>query len=337
MIAEGSVKGQAIHLTVYERVNTTREELRYASTYRPGQTLEVGRGGAQDVGIKAGRYDVLKVHANGKVELSDGRRRIRFDPQKLSPTEQRDRLLLSEKKALQLREGDRIRWTANDKERGLHNAALARVVGVDVDGVKVETADKALLTLGLGDPMLSRLDLAYSLNMHMAQGITTDKAITVMSSHERIVILALLGGAAGLSGPPPPVAKPFMTRREEAMLVVLEEIFPMYRFHAQVAMGALLKVPARMGHRVTPADRNAFSQKIVDFVVHDPTTGRVVALIEVDDGSHNAARDRIRDAMTDGAGYRTFRIPASARPTISAVLRIVGPLREEAVQNAFEG
>ena len=185
LIAEGSVKGEAIHLTVYERVNTTREELRYASTYRPGQTLEVGRGGAQDVGIKAGRYDVLKVHANGKVELADGRRRIRFDPQKLSPTEQRDRLQLSQKKDLQLREGDRIRWTANDKERGLLNAALARVVGVDADGVKVETADKAPVTLGLGDPMLSRLDLAYSLNMHMAQGITTDKAITVMSSYER--------------------------------------------------------------------------------------------------------------------------------------------------------
>ena len=185
LIAEGSVKGQAIHLTVYERVNTTREELRYASTYRQGQTLEVGRGGAQDVGIRAGRYDVLKVHANGKVELSDGRRRIRFDPQKLSPTEQRDRLQLSQKKDLQLRDGDRIRWTANDKERGLLNAALARVVGIDADGVKVETADKALVTLGLGDPMLSRLDLAYSLNMHMAQGITTDKAITVMSAHER--------------------------------------------------------------------------------------------------------------------------------------------------------
>jgi len=184
LVAEGSVKGQGIHLTVYERVNTTREELRYASTYRPGQTLEVGRGGAQDVGIRAGRYDVLKVHANGKVELAEGRRKFRFDPQKLSPTEQRDRLQLSEKKDLQLREGDRIRWTANDKERGLHNAALARVVGVDADGVKVETADKSLLTLGLGDPMLSRLDLAYSLNMHMAQGITTDKAITVMSAHE---------------------------------------------------------------------------------------------------------------------------------------------------------
>src|SRR3546814_4503840 len=39
----------------------------------------------------------------------------------------------------------------------------------------------------MGDPMLSRLDLAYSLNMHMAQGITTDRAIGVMSSFERFL------------------------------------------------------------------------------------------------------------------------------------------------------
>ncbi|OYW83374.1 MAG: AAA family ATPase, partial [Sphingobium sp. 32-64-5] len=60
-----------------------------------------------------------------------------------------------------------------------------KVIGVDATGVTIETADKGRLTLGLCDPMLSRLDLAYSLNMHMAQGITTDKAITVMSAHER--------------------------------------------------------------------------------------------------------------------------------------------------------
>src|SRR3546814_20498142 len=71
------------------------------------------------------------------------------------------------KKDLHLREGDRIRWTANDKERGLLNAALARVIGIDAAGVTVETADRSRLTLDLGDPMLSRLDLAYSLNMHM--------------------------------------------------------------------------------------------------------------------------------------------------------------------------
>ncbi|WP_374945191.1 MobF family relaxase [Sphingomonas sp.] len=185
LAAEGTVRGEGIHLTVYERVNLTREELRYASTYRPAQTLDVGRGGAQDIGLEKGRYDVVRVQPNGKVELRDGRRKTRFDPQQLSPTEKRDRLELTEKKSLHVREGDRIRWTANDKERGLHNAALARVLKVGANGITVETAGKQTLTLDFGDPMLSRLDLAYALNMHMAQGITTDRAITVMDSHER--------------------------------------------------------------------------------------------------------------------------------------------------------
>jgi hypothetical protein len=55
----------------------------------------------------------------------------RFDPQRLSPTEKRDRLELTEKKDLHVREGDRIRWTANDKPRDLHNAALARIISAD--------------------------------------------------------------------------------------------------------------------------------------------------------------------------------------------------------------
>lgn len=185
LIAEGSIKGDAYPVTVYERINTTREELRHVSTYRAGQTLEVGAGGARDVGIAAGRYDVVKILRGGKVELADGRKRLRFDPLMLSPTERRDRLQLTEKKALVLREGDRIRWTANDKERGLFNSALARIAAVETGAIVIETADRQHLRLVPNDPMLSRLDLAYSLNMHMAQGITTDKAITVMSSHER--------------------------------------------------------------------------------------------------------------------------------------------------------
>lgn len=147
-----------------------------------------------------------------------------------------------------------------------------------------------------------------------------------------VTLFALLKGVAG---PPAPIAKEFMTRREQAMLAALEHVLPMYRIHAQVAMGALLAAPRRPGGKFDPADRNAFSQKIVDFVVQDPTTGRVVALIEVDDATHKVARDRLRDAMTGAAGYRTFRIPASARPTIPAVLRIVGPLREEAHRSAY--
>lgn len=145
------------------------------------------------------------------------------------------------------------------------------------------------------------------------------------------ILLALLRGFGNGSGSPTPVAKPFMTRREQAVRSALEQILPMYRIHAQVALGALLAAPRRPGRKPSPADRNAFSQKIVDFVIEDPTTGKVVALIEVDDHSHSRARDRLRDAMTSAAGYRTFRIAASVRPTIAAIREVIGRLRDEAV------
>lgn len=118
---------------------------------------------------------------------------------------------------------------------------------------------------------------------------------------------------------PAPVAKPFLTPRETAMLVILEQLLPHCRIHAQVAMGALLEAPRVAGRKRRPADRNAFAQKIVDFVAQDRSTGAILALIEVDDRTHKAERDRTRDAMTSQAGYRTVRIPAGTKPTLAAV------------------
>ena len=114
-----------------------------------------------------------------------------------------------------------------------------------------------------------------------------------------IVVLgwSKLSRGFGPKKPLEPVARPFMTQREHAMLAALERVLPMYRLHAQVAMGALLKVPLVPGRRPTPADWNRFQRKIVDFVVEDPTTGSLVALIEIDDRSHEPGKDRERDAM----------------------------------------
>lgn len=141
-----------------------------------------------------------------------------------------------------------------------------------------------------------------------------------------LALLTLLKNTLGLGGPPAPVAKRFLTDRELAMLVAIERILPAQRVHAQVAMGALLQVPRRIGRKVSHADRNSFSQKIVDFVVQDRTSGAIVALIEVDDYSHNAVRDAKRDAMTARAGYTTIRIPGRTKPTLSNVRQALAPL-----------
>ena len=181
--ADGTLSGEGRTLTVLERVNTTHEELRYPQIYQAGQTLEVARA-VREIGLRPGSYAVLGVDAKGRVQLQVGGRTVHFDPQKINPLDKRDPMGLAQSEQIKLHEGDKIRWMQNDKQRGLDNAALARVISVGPKGITVEAADKTLHELKNGDPMLERLGLAYALNMHMAQGITADKGIAVMSSTE---------------------------------------------------------------------------------------------------------------------------------------------------------
>ncbi len=148
-----------------------------------------------------------------------------------------------------------------------------------------------------------------------------------------VMLLKALTGSGEKRSAPRPVARRFMTARELAMLDALERCLPEYRFHAQVAMGALLKAPPRLVGKTTPADRNAFSQKIIDFVAQDRATGAIVALIEVDDSSHDADKDRRRDAMTAHAGYRTIRIGRSVQPKLHEVRIAVAALFQPHVEH----
>ena len=181
---EGKLKGDGLKLTVADRVDRTREELRYAHSYQPGHRLEVWTR-LISVGLERGEYRVSRVFQNGKVEVERNGKRKTFDPQKLASGVKLDKLNLTATKDIQIHEGDKIRWTANDKTRDLLNSSIGRVVGIDGSGVMVERSDKSVVRLGMDDPMLKRIDLAYALNMHMAQGITTDKGLVVMGSEER--------------------------------------------------------------------------------------------------------------------------------------------------------
>jgi hypothetical protein len=183
--AEGTLAGEGIVLSRLESVNLTREELRYARHYRPGQVLEVI---ARDkpAGLERGTYEVLRVSDKGIVTLRDGEgHRHQFRPDRLDPHGKRDALALAERETLHLHQGDRIRWTANDKARGLFNSAEAHVVAITREGVDMRTGEGVAIHLAHGDRMLSRLGLAYAINMHQAQGMTTDQGIGVMHAAER--------------------------------------------------------------------------------------------------------------------------------------------------------
>ena len=124
-------------------------------------------------------------------------------------------------------------------------------------------------------------------------------------------VVFVFAGIAKLAPHTPRVrAKPLLTERERGARAIIERVLPHARVHVQVSMGALLQTERGFNRAETMRARNKFSQKIVDFVIEDRTSGAVLALVELDDRSHDNIRDRVRDAMTASAGYRTIRLPA---------------------------
>lgn len=184
--ANGELGKTSLDLTVLSRVNATREELRYVSAYRPGMVLDV-RSPDKHQRLPRGEYKVDRIDEKMReVFLVDGKGKTRtFRPSRIRSGAKDDRLALLEEKRLSIHAGDQIRWTENDHRRGLFNADQARIEAVEGARVTVVTSTGLRHELERSDPMLRRLDLAYALNAHMAQGLTSDRGIAVMDSRER--------------------------------------------------------------------------------------------------------------------------------------------------------
>ncbi len=118
--------------------------------------------------------------------MPDGEIR-RFDPDRLPRNLKHDAVTIYEPKQIDLHEGDRIRWTAKDPERGLLNGDIAHVARIDGDTITVKAGNGQFHDLPRGDPMLERLDLAYAINVHVAQGMTAKDGIIMMSERERML------------------------------------------------------------------------------------------------------------------------------------------------------
>ena len=83
---------------------------------------------------------------------------------------------------IELRAGDRIRWTRNDAGLGLVNSRTAEVVAVKDGRVTFRLEDGKTLELGRGDPQLRHLDHAWASTVHAFQGRTVDNVIAAMEA-----------------------------------------------------------------------------------------------------------------------------------------------------------
>jgi len=130
--------------------------------------------------------------------------------------------------------------------------------------------------------------------------------------------------------PPPALkARPVMTPNEEEFFGRLQRALPEYDVLAQVGMGALLTTTVSEDHPAFWELRKQFAQKIADFVVlrrGEKSPSAVVAVIELDDRTHDKRKDAERDAMLASVGIRTVRFESRAKPSEQEIRRRIAAL-----------
>ncbi|MYF98129.1 relaxase domain-containing protein, partial [Candidatus Poribacteria bacterium] len=84
---------------------------------------------------------------------------------------------------MELRAGDRIRWTRNDAELGLVNSQTAEVVSIRNGRISFRLEDSRMLELEKGDGQLRHIDRAWASTVHAFQGRTVDTVIAAMEAN----------------------------------------------------------------------------------------------------------------------------------------------------------
>jgi hypothetical protein len=139
-----------------------------------------------------------------------------------------------------------------------------------------------------------------------------------------IIVVALMKNSASLPGASSEKpggykykAKKLMTANELEFFDRLIQALPEYYVFPQVSFGAILQADMpdpkqQHGARLT------FAQKMADYVIFDKKQN-IVAIVELDDRTHNKQQDDKRDAMLKMAGYKILRYESKNKPSVEVI------------------
>ena len=184
---EGRIAGPALHTRRLVSRGYTNAEKALAANYSPGDVVAFHRP-YKRLGVEKGdERRVIRVdHGKRIVHLEgpDGST-VTWKPSEIGGRRGGAEVYRAE--TIELRAGDRIRWTRNDADLGLVNSAAADVAGVRNGRVTFTLEDGGKLTLTPGDPQLRHLDHAWASTVHAFQGRTVDNVIAAMeANHPRL-------------------------------------------------------------------------------------------------------------------------------------------------------
>jgi len=112
-----------------------------------------------------------------------------------------------------------------------------------------------------------------------------------------------------------------MTDNEREFFTRLVHALPEHYVFPQVAMSALI-VPSATNKSTAHADRLRVAQQRVDFVICDHACN-VTVVIELDDRTHQGAKDQRRDDRLRQGAIRTVRFASANKPDAQGIREAV--------------
>ena len=182
LVREGGIRGPAMGSERLVSKGYTRAEKALAGNYSPGDVVAFHRS-YKRLGVEKGEERrVLGVDHRKRIVHLEGPKgsAVEWKPSQIGGRQGGTEVYRCAR--IELRAGDRVRWTRNDASLGLVNSGLAEVTGVKNGQVLFRLEDGRSLELDNNDAQLRHLDRAWASTVHAFQGRTVDNVIAAMEA-----------------------------------------------------------------------------------------------------------------------------------------------------------
>ena len=187
LVREGVVRGPAWQGERLAPLALGSALLADPASYRPGDTV-VFRRAYKRLGVRqGGERTVTAVDPDSRiVRLADARGRIAdWRPGALAALSGGVELFRNE--PLELRAGDRVRWTRDEPAMGLRAGRLARVGAVRGNRVRLRLEGGAVLALAGSDPCLRHLERAWACAPASPQAVAARHVIAAVETGDPLL------------------------------------------------------------------------------------------------------------------------------------------------------